>query len=230
MHQPVLEFSGLGKVTIKVKLTAAQQKKETGTIFGLFLLHDGVAATDPVYCNVQREKDSLFITPASPLGIGSDFEFRLYQQEDTLRKQFAVNLPGDMPPIAEPAHIYPLSEKIPENILLFHVLFSEPMLEDIKAYTHVKILDEKGVEKPRVWREKSTWAQHGKHLVLMIHPGKIKRGIKHMEEDSALFEEGKTYTLVISNTLKDAWERPLEKELLHHNPPIIFLVVRLQVF
>ena len=86
------------------------------------------------------------------------------------------------------------------------------MNEDFMAFKDILIVDEEGVEKKMVWREKSNWANDGKHLVLMVHPGRIKRGIDYMQQLGPLFEEGKKYTLIIPQSLKDKYGRPLGQE------------------
>jgi hypothetical protein len=95
---------------------------------------------------------------------------------------------------------------------MFHVVFSSPMQQDPKAFQHVYIYDEQGKQKHKIWREKSNWAEGGRHLVLMIHPGRIKQGIGYAAEGGPLFEAGKQYRLVVDTFLKDQYNRPLKQE------------------
>lgn len=215
MYAPAVEWARPGKPVIKTRLTKAQQKqfKKTGEhISGLFLLKDGKPVKDRVICTSNLEGDTLIVTPQFVLGNGLEFEYQVYDGGDTLRKRFGVTIPDALTELPVVEHIYPLSDKVPSNILLFHVLFSGAMQEDETAFTQIKILDDKGNEKRKVWREKAGWTREGKHLVLMIHPGRVKRGIDYLKEMGVLFEEGKTYTMVVSASLKDAHGRPMEKE------------------
>lgn len=203
-----------GKICISAVLSAAEihELKECGArSFALFLLDQGKPLQSSVACDYQFAGDSLLVCPVFAPGRNLDFEFQLFMHSDTVRKRFSTAQAPVLKAL-QLEHIFPLGDSIPQNILMFHVLFSEPMLQDRKAYEHVQLLDEKGVSRGRVWREKSHWAQDGKHLVLMIHPGRIKQGIMFKEEEGPLFEPGKKYTLRIGRNLKDRQGRGLNQD------------------
>lgn len=214
--QPAIDASNPYKPLIKIAVTAAQaqqaQKAGWETISGLFVINNGIAATTPIGCQYTFSNDTLYYTPRQPLGVNMQFAVLYITSSDTLRTEYAT--PATPKDISVPAvaGIYPLADTIPANILMFHVTFTKPMVEDVQTYKQIKLLDEKGVEKQMVWRHKSNWADDGKHLVLMLHPGRVKRGIHYFEKEDKLFEEGKRYTLVITSVLRDRDNQPLEKE------------------
>src|SRR5262249_33960030 len=75
--------------------------------------------------------------------------------------------------------IYPSGDKLPENQLRFYLHFSAPMSRH-DAYTHVKLLDEKGKEVASPFLElgEELWDPAGKRFTLLLHPGRVKRGLK----------------------------------------------------
>lgn len=97
--------------------------------------------------------------------------------------------------------VYPVSSTVPKNILQFHITFSEPMVKDVLAYEKLAVIDSKGNVLPHMWREKSEWNEHGTHLELMLHPGRVKHGITYLGSDQPLFEPGETYHLTIVDPL-----------------------------
>src|SRR5262249_10274078 len=101
--------------------------------------------------------------------------------------------------------IYPSGDKLPENQLRFYLHFSAPMSRN-GAYSHIKLLDEKGKEVASPFLElgEELWDPGVKRFTLLLHPGRIKRGLKPREELGPILEEGKRYTLVIAADWSDA--------------------------
>ncbi|MBO6517567.1 MAG: hypothetical protein JJ975_13555 [Bacteroidia bacterium] len=100
------------------------------------------------------------------------------------------------------AVVYPLSEQIPENTLQFHIQFSQSMVQNPRAYELFQVLDSSRKPLQTLWRQKSEWNQDGTHLALMIHPGRVKRGIEYLGDSLALFRPGESYTLVLVDTIR----------------------------
>jgi len=172
------------------------QKNAWASLASLFVVENGKPATTPVGISGILKYDTFYITPVNLLGDDMTFEWQIYQGKDTIRKCFKTKShPTASSSAAKMMSVYPLKDSLPCNILLFHFFFSAPMREDAQAYRHVHIKDEKGNSIPFVWRQKASWADSGKQLILMIHPGRIKRGINYATESGVLFEPGKNYTL-----------------------------------
>jgi hypothetical protein len=107
--------------------------------------------------------------------------------------------------------IYPSGDKLPENQLRFYLHFSAPMSRN-GAYSHIKLLDDKGKEVASPFLElgEELWDPTGKRFTLLLHPGRIKRGLKPREELGPILEEGKRYTLVVDADWPDAEGNPLK--------------------
>jgi len=150
----------------------------------------------------------LTFKPLTALGAGLEFEIR-YKSE-TQKYQTPKPLNADAP-LTYVESVFPASVEIPRNILFFHVQFSNTMLHDINGYENVRILDPSGKEIPTVWRQRSYWLEDQKILVLMVHPGKVKRGI----DMEIPFQIGKTYTLEVLPEMQDVYGRAMAKPYTH---------------
>lgn len=164
------------------------------------ILTDGRAFR--VDSRLQFRNDTFLLTPGQRLGPGLEFEFRIYNTTDTFRQRFKTPETKQAEGWASVQSISPESDSIPANILLFHIYFDQEMEENPSAYRFVNLVDENGKTSQFVWREKAGWSDNGRQLTLMIHPGRIKRGIEYAEEHGAVFVPGKTYSLVLDSGLR----------------------------
>lgn len=107
--------------------------------------------------------------------------------------------------------IYPSGDVLPENQLKFYVAFSGPMSRG-SIYEHIELRDAAGkaIELPFLELDEELWDPTMTRVTLLIDPGRIKRGVKPLEDIGPVFEEGKMYTLTIKPTWKDAAGQPLK--------------------
>ncbi|MES2695137.1 MAG: hypothetical protein V4773_16810 [Verrucomicrobiota bacterium] len=107
--------------------------------------------------------------------------------------------------------IYPTSDLLPENQLKFYVHFSGSMSRG-GIYEYVQLRDGEGkiVDTPFLELDEELWDPTMTRLTLLIDPGRIKRGVKPLEDMGPVFEAGKNYTLSIKATWRDADGRPLK--------------------
>jgi len=108
--------------------------------------------------------------------------------------------------------VYPSAAVLPENLLKFYVHFSAPMSRG-HIYEHLHLLDGHGagVELPFLELDEELWNPAMTRLTLFIDPGRIKRGVRPLEEIGPALEAGKTYTLVIDPAWQDANGQPLKE-------------------
>ena len=97
---------------------------------------------------------------------------------------------------------YPIGNRISENTLTFYIEFNQRMKPDPKAYDKVNILTQDGDTIFLPWRQKSYWINNNKTLVLMVHPGRIKKGIHSTNNLEKIFEVNKK----ININLDDSFE------------------------
>ncbi len=109
-------------------------------------------------------------------------------------------------------HIYPGADFFPENLLKFYIHFSAPMSRG-HIYDHVHLRDDAGkeVEVPFLEIDEELWNPAMTRLTLFIDPGRIKRGVRPLEEVGPALQEGRRYTLVIDPSWKDGAGCPLKE-------------------
>ena len=115
-------------------------------------------------------------------------------------------------PTTSVAQVYPSADVLPENLLKFYLHFSAPMRRG-HVYEHIHLRNETGklVELPFLELDEELWNPEMTRLTLFIDPGRIKRGVKPLEEIGPALEEGKHYTLEIDATWQDSTGLPLRE-------------------
>jgi hypothetical protein len=106
--------------------------------------------------------------------------------------------------------IYPSADALPENLLKFYLHFSAPMSGG-HIYDRIRLLDDAGrpVELPFLELDEELWDPAMTRLTLLLDPGRIKRGVRPLEEIGSPFVVGRRYTLVLDRAWRDATGRPL---------------------
>jgi hypothetical protein len=120
-------------------------------------------------------------------------------------------LPADTTPATTVVtQIFPSGDVLPENQLKFYCEFSAPMSRGL-AYPHVHLRDAAGREIDLAFLEldEELWDPTTTRLTLLIDPGRIKRGVKPLEDVGPVFEAGRSYSLSVDAAMRDAHGRPL---------------------
>jgi hypothetical protein len=101
--------------------------------------------------------------------------------------------------------IYPTADVLPQNLLKFYLHFSAPMSRG-QIYDHIHLLDQQGqpVELPFLEIDEELWNNDMTRLTLFLDPGRIKRGVRPLEEVGPALLPEKDYTLVIDDSWQDA--------------------------
>src|SRR5262249_26251243 len=124
---------------------------------------------------------------------------------------FETPAPAARPPTVV-SHVYPSASVLPENQLKFYVHFSGPMSRG-EIYSHIHLREESGreVELRFLQINEELWDPDLTRLTLFIDPGRIKRGVRRLEEVGPALVDGRRYTLVIDPGWLDAGGQPLGK-------------------
>lgn len=110
------------------------------------------------------------------------------------------------------SEVFPTSDELPENLLKFYLHFSAPMSRGHSYdYVHLYDVSGKAVELPFLELEEELWNPAMTRLTLIIDPGRIKRGVRPLEEIGPALEAGKEFHLVIDGAWRDAAGSPLRK-------------------
>ena len=112
----------------------------------------------------------------------------------------------------EVTEVYPTAEVLPENLLKFYLHFSGPMRRG-RIYDYLHLRDERGkdVDIPFLEIDEELWNPSMTRLTLFIDPGRIKRGVRPLEEIGPALVAGKRFTLAIDQAWKDANGAPLKQ-------------------
>ena len=113
----------------------------------------------------------------------------------------------------EVVQVFPTAGVLPENQLKFYVQFSAPMSRG-GTYEHVHIRDAQGqvIDLPFLELDEELWDPAMTRLTLLIDPGRIKRGVKPLEDIGPVFEAGQTYSLTIEAACRDGAGQPLRRK------------------
>jgi hypothetical protein len=129
--------------------------------------------------------------------------------------EFSVPFPPRGPATVV-TNVFPSAAEVPENLLKFYLHFSAPMSRG-HIYEHIHLRDEAGkdVELPFLEIDEELWDPEMKRLTLFIDPGRIKRGVRPLEEIGPSLEEGRRFTLAVDAAWLDATGKPLAKKYEH---------------
>lgn len=155
----------------------------TFAVIGQYLYRDSVLSFQPTFEMDPNLQFELRYSEANKIS------YQVNQHSDSFKSEAMIST------------IFPNSEKIPLNILTFYIEFNKPMIPIKDAYKKVKLFEKNNNEMQNVWRQKSFWINGNKTLVLMIHPGRVKNGIRATSELGDLFEVGTIITMQIMNGL-----------------------------
>jgi len=154
------------------------------------------------------DAEGLHFRPRFPFVSGVTYVARLRLGGPALLRRFAVGPPGGDPPRV--VAVFPSADALPQNVLRFYLHFSQPM-EPKDAHRHVRLLDDAGilVSLSFVEIEHGLWDPKQTRLTMLVHPGRLKRGVAPGERLGPPLCAGHAYRLVVDASLKDAAGRPL---------------------
>jgi hypothetical protein len=109
-------------------------------------------------------------------------------------------------------HIFPSSDRLPENLLRFYVCFSSSMQRG-RTRSEISLLGPDG--KPALdalYRAPvELWDRSMRQLTILLDPGRLKRGVGPNRELGPPLETGEVYTLAVGAGMADSSGRQLPK-------------------
>jgi hypothetical protein len=108
--------------------------------------------------------------------------------------------------------VYQTTDLVPENLLKFYLHFSAPMSRG-RSYEHIQLRHSSGklIELPFLEIAEELWNPELTRLMVLIDPGRIKRGVTPLEEVGPALAAGQSYTLEISAAWRDGQGNPLKE-------------------
>ncbi|MEM7481115.1 MAG: hypothetical protein AAF481_08060 [Acidobacteriota bacterium] len=111
----------------------------------------------------------------------------------------------------EVAALYPSGELLPANLLRFYLHFSEPMSAQ-QVLPHIRLVnvaDEGVIDTAFVPIEGGLWDAERIRLTLLVHPGRVKRGVGPNQALGPVLSPGGRYRLEVAAAARDANGLPL---------------------
>lgn len=150
------------------------------------------------------EKNVLMFKPQFPFTAGVNYRAVLRAGGKTISS--TQRIPERiLAPTTHVAAVYPPVDELPENVLKFYLQFSAPMMGGhIYEHIHLRDSDGKDVQLPFLEIDEELWDPTMTRLTLFLDPGRIKRGVRPLEEIGPALQTGKSYTLTITRDWRDA--------------------------
>lgn len=177
-------------------------------ILTIHLINQGHPLSTPLFGTYTIRGNRLVFEPIYALQMESSFKVIYHHTNGTSSKVFSTPRRKQIGQFCHVLQIYPQSYEIPQNTCFFHVQFDQPM-QNFKPNEVIKMLDQKGNRIDQLWRVQAYWLNNKTSLVLMVHPGRLKRGI----DWEIPFKEGEEYTLLIDTNLKSSYNCPLKNRI-----------------
>ena len=165
-------------------------------------------ADRPVLGSYKREKELLVFRPRFLPDPNISYEVTFSSKEltsfvpdfsPTKESTWRVKFVQDLVDKAVVETIFPQGEDLPSNILRFYIQFSAAMgLENPYDFIHIEDSNGNRLDGPFVEFENGLWSGDRTRLTLLLHPGRIKRGVGPNLTQGEIFKIGKSYQLIIS--------------------------------
>lgn len=171
----------------------------------------------PVSGEYALESDphlQLVFTPTFPWAPGSQYVAEWFGAEmdrlPLLRSIWGIKNQAPMSK-THVVQIFPTADILPENLLKFYIEFSHPMQRG-GIYQHIHLINGAGdeVEAPFLEVDEELWDPQLRRLTLFIDPGRVKRGVRPLEEVGAALEANSEFRLIIDKAWLDAKGAPLK--------------------
>ena len=123
----------------------------------------------------------------------------------------------ERPPATRVLAVYPSAPVVPANLLRFYLHFSAPMSAR-HVVPHVRLVDDAGgtIQTAFVEIPEGLWAPERRRLTLLVHPGRVKRGVGPNTALGPVLEAGHSYRLEVGVEALDADMLPLSEPFVHH--------------
>src|SRR5215510_2902075 len=221
-YKVVVEVYSLSAAAIERLRRSKPSLAQWRGLLSVYVEQEGrTSASDlpPMAGSYRVESNALRFEPQFPLEPGLSYRavFRPDQLPDGSGAAAPVTSVYQSPrrsatPATLVSRVYPSADTLPENLLKFYVHFTAPMSRG-NIYDHIRLRDESGkdVELPFLEIGEELWDPTMTRLTLIIDPGRIKRGVRPLEEIGPALEAGKSYTLVIGSEWRDGAGNPLKE-------------------
>ena len=103
----------------------------------------------------------------------------------------------------EAPRVYPSGEDIPENLLRVSIAFASPTAPGI--FERLALRGTDGVIVAQPFLEQELWSPDGKTLTLLLHPGRVKSGLRAHAEAGRALHSGDRVALLLDGEPLTTW-------------------------
>ena len=100
-------------------------------------------------------------------------------------------------------HVYPSGEEIPENLLRISIAFAGPKAPGVLERLTLRGADGTTIAQP--FLEQELWSPDGKTLTLLLHPGRVKSGLRAHDEAGRALHSGVHVALHLDGEPLKTW-------------------------
>lgn len=195
------------------KLPLGAVDESLGRRFLTFALIDDKTdeARTPILGTYEVRDGRLMFRPRFGLVPGNRYRATAYLGALKSTADYAVPPPPPLPATVVDS-ISPTDDKLPANVLRFHITFSRPMRERREVLDGIHLFEVDGKEIGAPWRDIELWDLRSQMLTLYVHPGRIKQGVNLREQLGPVLTPGKKYVLVVDAGLHDYRGQALARE------------------
>jgi hypothetical protein len=162
-------------------------------------------ASQPLVGVYRREGQQLAFAPRFALLPGVVYHAELRLGERSLTAVYQLPAEAVLASAPRVLAMYPTAVALPANHLRFYVRFSEAMQTGDSFWKQVELFDEQRAERVEVaWRELDIWSKDRTLVTMLLHPGRVKKGIPFAAELGPVLHAGRRYRLRIGAALKSA--------------------------
>ncbi|MFP6686240.1 MAG: hypothetical protein VB934_16095 [Polyangiaceae bacterium] len=164
-----------------------------------------LGASQPMVGRYRRDGKQLEFRPSFALVLGENYraELRIGARSFFADYQPPAGTTAPKPPRV--VMMYPSGSLLPANHLRFYVRFSEPMQTGETFWKHVQLFDDQDAKPLAVaWREINLWSKDRTLVTMLLHPGRVKRGIPFAADLGPVLHQGHSYLLRINAGLLSA--------------------------
>ncbi|NDZ15904.1 hypothetical protein C7T35_33005 [Variovorax sp. WS11] len=114
------------------------------------------------------------------------------------------------PPVPGVVFVQPSGHAIPANLLRVSILFDAPVAEPVLGRLTLRLGDGSSIAEPFLAQE--LWSRDGRVLTVLLHPGRVKTGLKARDKLGAILAADDEVTLLLDGHPIKRWRTTLDDD------------------
>lgn len=116
----------------------------------------------------------------------------------------ALHGAGAAPPVPRVARVQPSASEVPANLLRISIEFAAPVADAVLPRLALAYADGRPLTEPFLQQE--LWSPSGKILTVLLHPGRVKSGLRAREALGPVLEAGDDIVLTLDGVALQRWQ------------------------